>query len=120
MIYIFIHYNEIAKKLSGGYTALTSSTYTTGYFYLSNGVCAEYGTYPCNSMDRNTNNGGYTKTITLNSGIKTFYFAIASSIYPGGFPDTNIYTRSNGSVTIGCNVNVSNAYVSWLVIGTKS
>lgn len=113
------HYNDLKNKLSGGYTALTSSTATTGYFYLSSGVCVEYGTYPANSMDSNGNNGGYTKTITLRSGITTFYFAIASSIYSGGFPNTCIFTRSSGAVTIGCNVNTSSVYVSWMVIGTK-
>lgn len=76
MIYIFMHYHDITRKLSGEYSALTSSTSTTGYFYLSNYVCVEYDTYPCNSMDINTNNGGYTKIITLKSSITTFYFAM--------------------------------------------
>ena len=112
-------YNDLKNKLSGGYTALATIGSGSGYFYLSSGVCVEYGTYPANMMDQNGNNSGYTKTITLKSGITTFYFAIASSIYTNGFPDTNIFTRSSGAVTIGCNVNISGIYVSWMVIGTK-
>lgn len=79
----------------------------------------EYGTYPSQTMGADTTIGGYSATITLNSGIKTFYFAIASSIYPGGFPNTVICERLSGKIKIGSSVAVSGLYVSWLVIGTK-
>lgn len=77
-----------------------------------------YGTYPASSLVSDAVVGGYSTTISLAKyGLKTPLFANATAIYPGGFPRVAIHSTASDSLKIGCDVNVKNCYIHWMVIG---
>ena len=103
-------------KLSSGYTHLTENS--NGFLVLPNGFKLVYGTYPAPSLVSDAAVGGYSTTISLAKyGLKTPLFANATPRYSGGFPRVAIHSIASDSIKIGCDVNISNCYIQWMVIG---
>ena len=103
-------------KLSSGYTCLTENS--NGFLVLPNGFKLVYGTYPASSLVSDAVVGGYSTTISLAKyGLKTPLFANATPRYSGGFPRVAIHSIASDSIKIGCDVNINNCYIQWMVIG---
>ena len=103
-------------KLSSGYTHLTENS--NGFLVLPNGFKLVYGTYPASSLVSDAVVGGYSTTISLAKyGLKTPLFANATPRSSGGFPRVAIHSIASDSIKIGCDVNISNCYIQWMVIG---
>lgn len=90
-----------------------------GYVELQNGFKAIYGTYPAQAMiDDRPYTGGYSVTIDISKyGLKNPLFTLASPRYSQGHPTVTVHSISENYIKIGCNVNVSGCFVTWIVIG---
>ncbi len=98
-------------NLSSGYTHLTENS--NGFLVLPNGFKLVYGTYPASSLVSDAVVGGYSTKY----GLKTPLFANATPRYSGGFPRVAIHSIASDSIKIGCDVNFSNCFIQWMVIG---
>ena len=108
---------ELNRKLKSGYIHLTKDE--IGYVELQNGFKAIYGTYPAQAMiDDRPATGGYSVTIDISKyGLKNPLFSLASPRYSQGHPTVTVHSISENYIKIGCNVNVSGCFVTWIVIG---
>ena len=98
-------------------TSLTNST--NGVITLGKKVKIVYGSYPANYMTHDSGRGGYIANINLSSyGFKNYMFAQATPIYPMGIPRSVVFSVSTSSISIGCDVNVADCHVHWMVIGS--
>ena len=107
---------ELNSKLTGNHMHLTENS--NGSLELPSGFKLVYGTYPASALVSDATVGGYSVTVPLAKyKLTSPLFANATAIYPGGFPRVAIHSTASDSLKIGCDVNVKNCYIHWMVIG---
>lgn len=98
---------------------MDSST-SIGKIKLHNGLVMLCGTSRISTWSADSATGGYSKVVDLSSyGLTAPIFAMISPRYTSGFPKVCIHyiDDTNMTIKLGCDVNVTNAYVEWFVIG---
>ena len=99
------------------YTRLTNNV--NGVITLSGNIKIVYGVYPADHMTHDANRGAYISNIDLTSyGFTGYMFAQATSRYPSGMPKSVVFSVTSSTLSIGCDVNVADCYVQWMVIGS--
>lgn len=91
-----------------------------GKIKLHNGSVMVFGTSIISTWSADSVTGGYSKIVNLSSyGLTAPIFAMISPRYTAGFPRACIHyiDDTNMTIKLGCDVNVTNAYVEWFVIG---
>lgn len=99
------------------YTQLTTSV--NGWIKLNDKVNIVYGSFPASSMVKDGNVGGYSTEINLSSyNLNNYILSIAAPVYQSGIPMVTTYWNSSTKkLKLICNVNATNVYVHWLVVG---
>ncbi len=99
------------------YTQLTTSV--NGWIKLNDKVSIVYGSFPASSMVKDGNVGGYSAEIDLSKyNLNSYVLSIAAPVYQSGIPMVTTYWNSSTKkLKLICNVNVTNVYVHWLVVG---
>ena len=99
------------------YTQLTTSV--NGWIKLNDKVSIVYGSFPASSMVKDGNVGGYSTEISLSYyNLNNYILSIAAPVYQSGIPMVTTYWNSSTKkLKLRCNVNATNVYVHWLVVG---
>ena len=99
------------------YTQLTTSV--NGWIKLNDKVNIVYGSFPASSMVKDGNVGGYSTEIDLSKyNLNRYILSIAAPVFQAGIPMVTTYWNSSTKkLKLICNVNVTNVYVHWLVVG---
>ena len=104
------------NTLTNGYKHLQSSVH--GQIELPNGYKAVYGVYPCAAMVADSDIGGYSGVIDISAyGLKEAIWSMASPRFTNGFPRSVVVSVSTQQIKLGCDINNSNGFIQWMVIG---
>lgn len=107
-------FSELNRNMK--YTHLQSDVY--GYIELPSGLKAVYGVYPLNGLASDAATGGYTRTIDISSyGLQDPVWAIATALYPSGWPETAVHHANKNEIKIGSKYNNAGGAIQWMVIG---
>ena len=108
--------NFILLNRNMKYTHLQSDVY--GYIELPSGLKAVYGVYPLNGLASDAATGGYTRTIDISSyGLQDPVWAIATALYPSGWPETAVHHANKNEIKISSKYNNAGGAIQWMVIG---
>lgn len=108
--------NDEVKELRGSYKRFATSD--PGMITLPNGAKMVFGLLRASEMSSDSNVGGYAKTISLSKyNLTNPVWALASARYASGFPQCAVCTVNASELKLSCDVNVSQVWIQWIVIG---